>query len=259
MKQSLTLLMITKNSQDLLEMSLKSVDGLAEEKVIVDDGSTDETRKIARDFGAKIYTYRQENLGKKRAFGLKKVKTDWVVVLDADEIISDQLRSKIKLKFKSENSKVKESGYLISYQNHFLGRQVKHGGEDYKMLRLFRKDSVKIDPALVHEGFTLKKGKVGTLNNKIFHYSYRSLSQMLRKFTDYAVREAKQKAEKGERSSFKKIFLYPPHMFWARFVEDEGYKDGMFRIPLDIGFAYMEFVTYFFLLIYRWRNSKFKI
>ena len=67
---------------------------------------------------------------------------------------------------------------------------------------------------------------------------------MYGKFTDYALREAKIKKEKGERTSLRKIFFHPAHMFWARFVEDEGYKDGLFRIPLDLGFAYMEFLTY---------------
>lgn len=255
--------MITKNSQELLEMSLESVRDLVGEIIIIDGNSSDRTREIAKPFNAGIFRYDEENLGKKRAYGLNKIKTEWVLVLDADEIVSQELKTEIA---KLLNGSIAKKGFMIPYQNHFLGRRVNHGGENYKMLRLFRKDSVVIDPALVHEGFTLKKGEVGTLNNKIFHYSYRSLSQMLRKFTDYAVREAKQKAEKGERSSFRKIFLYPLHMFWARFVEDKGYEDWIFRILLDLGFAYMEFATYVLLCIYGWKklkvksfNSRFKI
>ncbi|PIZ67364.1 hypothetical protein COY12_02075 [Candidatus Roizmanbacteria bacterium CG_4_10_14_0_2_um_filter_33_96] len=60
---------------------------------------------------------------------------------------------------------------------------------------------------------------------------------------------AKEKYLSGEKSSFKKVFIYPIHMFWARFITDKGYEDGLFRIPLDLGFAYMEFVTYFMLAI----------
>ena len=139
-----------------------------------------------------------------------------------------------------------------------MGRPVNRGGEDYKMLRLFRKDSVLITPALVHEGFRLKKEEVGMLKSKILHYSYRSLTQMYAKFTNYAVREAKQKAEKREKTSLKKIFFYPLHMFWARFIEDRGYKDGIFRIPLDVGFAYMELLTYILLWFYNLRRSNLK-
>ena len=71
---------------------------------------------------------------------------------------------------------------------------------------------------------------------------------MYKKFTDYAIRNASEKLKKGEKTSIKKIFIYPVHMFWARFIKDKGYKDGFFRMPLDIGFAYMEFLTYFLLI-----------
>ena len=72
---------------------------------------------------------------------------------------------------------------------------------------------------------------------------------MYKKFTAYAFWEAKDKFKSGERSSLKKLILYPVHMFWARFIKDKGYKDGYFRIPLDLGFAYMEFLTYASLAI----------
>ncbi len=86
------------------------------------------------------------------------------------------------------------------------------------------------------------------MRNKILHYSYRSLTQLYKKFSGYAWKEAKRKRQQGERTSAKKIVLYPLHMFWARFIEDKGYQDGFFRIPLDLGFAYMEFLTYFLML-----------
>ena len=70
---------------------------------------------------------------------------------------------------------------------------------------------------------------------------------MFSKFTNYALREAKQKRE-SRKITFSKLFLYAPHMFYARFIKDHGYKDGLFRIPLDIGFAYMELITYWSLL-----------
>ena len=102
----------------------------------------------------------------------------------------------------------------------------------------------------IHAVYKIKTGKIGQFKNKIDHYSYRSLSQLFIKFTNYAIREARQKKSRGEKSSLKKVFLYPAHLFWARFIKDKGYKDGLFRIPLDLGFAYMEFLTYFLLFFY---------
>ena len=81
---------------------------------------------------------------------------------------------------------------------------------------------------------------------------------MFRKFTDYGIRMAKEKHLSGDKSSLKKIFIYPIHMFWARFIEDKGHEDGLFRIPLDLGFAYMEFVTYLILFILNIKNQKSK-
>ena len=81
---------------------------------------------------------------------------------------------------------------------------------------------------------------------------------MFNKFTDYAKRDVQTKINNREKSSLKKIILYPLHMFWARFFKDKGYKDGLFRIPLDLGFAYMEFLTYFLLLFKRkWKPELF--
>ncbi len=114
---------------------------------------------------------------------------------------------------------------------------------------LFKNKSAFVKKTLVHYYYQIKKGKVGQLKNKILHYSYLSIFQTYIKFTDYGIRMAKKKHLSGEKSSFKKIFLYPIHMFYARFIKDKGYKDGIFRIPLDIGFAYMEFLTYFLLVI----------
>ena len=82
---------------------------------------------------------------------------------------------------------------------------------------------------------------------------------MFSKFTDYGVRMAREKYLAGEKSSLRKIFLNPPHMFWARFVEDKGFEDGLFRIPLDLLFAYMEFIMYVSLAFLNIKNSKLDI
>lgn len=247
----MSLLMITKDSEELLEKSLKSTQAIADEIVIIDNDSRDKTIEIAKKFQARIFKHDENDLGKKRAFGLNKTRGRWILVLDADEVISEKLSREIQELDQEKLRKKNIAGFYIPYQNHFMGKAINYGGENYKMLRLFRKESVVISPALVHEGFRLKKGEAGVLEHKIDHYSYRSLLQMFAKFTDYGLREAKQKVKRGEKTSFKKIFLYPLHMLWARFVEDKGYKDGIFRIPLDLGFAYMEFLTYFLMLFIR--------
>lgn len=244
MKRHISLVIITKNAGKLLDECLQSVQGLTDEIVLVDDYSEDNTLAIAKKHNARIYKHHEKDFGKQKAFGLQKAKCEWILFLDADERLSAQLRKEIQKL--SESSKF--VAYKIPYQNHFLGRQINYGGENYAMIRLFKKEYAVSHPSLVHEKVEIRKGSIGKMKHKIEHYSYQGLLQMYIKFTDYAVREAAQKAKKREKSTLAKLTLYPLHMFWARFFKDKGYKDGIFRIPLDLGFSYMEFLTYFLLL-----------
>lgn len=253
MASRVSLLLITKNNADIIEKTIESIKDF-DDIVIVDSGSIDATQDIMRLMLKKHRSVRIINkpftdIGKQRRYGLKFCKSRWVLVLDSDELVSKKLFKEIKAKI---NSKInRNSAFYIPYQNYFLGRRVDYGGENYSMIRLFKKNVLEIKPSLVHNRFLVRRGKIGYLNNKIHHFSYRSLQQVYQKFGDYSKKIAVIKFKNKERSSFKKIFLYPVHMFWARFVEDKGYKDGFFRIPLDLGFAYMEFLTYLLLAFKR--------
>lgn len=244
MKPKLSLSMITLNAEETLARTLDSVQGLVNEIVIIDSYSTDKTVEIAKKYKAKIYTNKYIGEGTQRNLGLDKVSGDWVLVLDDDEVVSPELKEEI---LEITNKKQAYNGFKIPYQNFFLGKPISHGGEYYEMLRLFKKEFGVATNVQVHSQYQLKTGEVGLLKNKIHHYSYRSISQLFKKFTDYSFREARKKLINGEKTSLKKITMYPAHMFWARFVEDKGYKDGLFRIPLDLAFAYMEFLTYFLM------------
>jgi len=254
MKAKISALMITKNCEETVKKSLESVSGWASEIVVIDDNSTDNTIKIVQNSKLKAQNYslklkviqnKEKDLGRQRAYGLEKCTHNWVLVLDSDEVVTKELKKEIVTLL---NGYIAADGYLLPFQTYYLGRKLKYGGENYKKLVFFQKNKAVIKSGLVNERFIIPSGKVGTLKNKIHHYSYRSLSQMYRKFTDYAFRDAKDKVKIKEKTSLKKIFIYPLHMFWARFIKDKGYKDGLFRIPLDLGFAYMEFLTYISML-----------
>src|SRR3989338_6989153 len=207
--QTVTLLMITKNAGEMIENTIQSTRGLVRDIIIVDDESFDSTIAIAGKYKAKIYSYHGKNLGDQRKYGLKHVKTEWVLMLDADEQLSEDLQHEIRHML---SQTTQYDGFNIPYQNHFLGRQIHYGGENYAMIRLFKKDKAVISSGLVHEGVSIPSGKVRELSGKILHYSYRSIKQTYLKFHDYAIREAEQKYEKKEKVTFAKLFLYAPHM-----------------------------------------------
>lgn len=249
----ISLLMITKNSGEILEKSLQSVKGLVDEVVIIDDNSSDNTLAITKKFNTRTFKRHDENLGKQRAYGLAKCKGEWILMLDADEIVPSELKAEIASVVSLPRNDI--VGYYVPYQNHFLGKPIYHGGEDYKILRLFKKKSAHIPESLIHEHVKVE-GKIGELKEKIYHHSYRTLQQTYMKFTDYAKREARRKLSAGEKTNLKKIIFYPLHMFWSRYIKDRGYKDYSLRILLDLGFAYMEWLTYVLMLFYKNESKK---
>ncbi len=245
----LSCILITKNAAETLARTLSSVTGLADEIIVADDRSTDATVEIAESYGSHVIHSPEPSEGKQRVVSLQAAHGEWVLCLDSDEVVSPELRKEIEeILSSSRRHSHQPTGYLVPYTNFFLGRPVRHGGESYQALRLFRRDAVKVDLQPIHATFQLIRGTSGVTTGTLYHYSYRSLTQLFRKFTQYSYREAARKHAAGERSGLKHITLYPVHMFYARFIEDKGYNDGLHRIPLDIAFAYMEFLTYWLLL-----------
>ena len=263
MKNTLSALILTQNSEETIRATLESIKKIADEVVIVDGYSKDKTIEIVHKVYkvnkvCKVYKKKFTEIGKQRQYGLKKCTGSWVLILDSDEIISSQLREEIRLKIKNEKLKIEENAFWVPFQSYYLGKLLEHGGERYHQLRLFRREALKILPSLIHNKFEIVNNKIGYLRKRIIHHSYRSLKQIFNKFTDYGIRMAKEKYYAKEKSSLKKIIFYPLHMFWARFIKDKGYKDGMFRIPLDIGFMYMEWLIYISLFIFNRKKLKIK-
>lgn len=253
MRRKLSVLSVTCNAEELLDKSLSSVGGLADEIVVIDAFSTDKTGQIALSHNAKLYERRQISFGDQRKYGIEKCRNDWILMLDSDEVLTAAIKKEIEFVLTSDTEK---DGYYIYFQNHLFGRPIYHGGENYTKLVLFRKDASKIISSLIHEHIEVQIDKTDFLKHKINHYSYRSFFQMLRKFTHYAKLEAQRKLKANEKTSFLKIIRYPIHMFWSRYITDKGYKDYYLRIVLDAGFAYMEFMTYVFMIFYQKKKHK---
>jgi len=243
--------MITKNSQETIVKSLRSIKDFVDEVVIVDGFSSDKTvpmiKKTMKGHG-NIKIFRKEffNVGAQRKYGFDRISSSWILIIDSDEVVSKPLKKEILNLLEKPDIL---DGYRIPFRSFFLKMPLFYGGENYSKLALFKKNAVYILPSIVHEKFIMKKNKdCGFLKNKIYHYSYRSVIQTLVKFTDYALKMSKVKSENGEKSSFKKIFFYPAHMFYVRFIKEKGYRDGIFRLLLDLLFSYMEFLMYLSLL-----------
>ncbi len=240
---TLSVVMVTRNSRDVVERALQSVAGLWDELLVGDGGSTDGTMEMVKKYGGKIIQTGRKNLGERKQELVERAKGDWILVLDADERVSEELRKEIGRL--GERKRGKKVAYRIPYQNYVFGRPVYFGGEKYAKVRLFRRGYARISPEPLHE----EVRGIGELSGEIHHHSYRTPWQLFGKFTRYAWIAAGMKKEAGERLTLRRLFLYGPHMVWARYVKERGYKDGWRGLILAAAFGYMEGLTYWFLLL----------
>lgn len=236
--------MVTKNAGEVIGEALESIDGLWDELLVGDAGSTDATVEIVKEYKGRIVRQSGNNLGGRKQKLVKKAGSDWTLILDSDERVSDDLRHEIKEILAGNHRGI--AGWRIPYQNYVFNRPVFYGGEKYSKVRLFKKHKGHVTAVPLHEDINMQ-GKLGDLKGVIYHHSYRTPFQLLSKFTRYARIAAVQKKRAGEKLTPNKLFLYGPHMFWSRFFVDKGYKDGWRGLVLAAAFAYMETLTYWLL------------
>jgi GT2 family glycosyltransferase/glycosyltransferase involved in cell wall biosynthesis len=234
----LTVLIITKNAADTLARTLKSIKDLHSKVVVVDDYSLDNTIEIAQAYDCKIVRNHCYDFGAQRAFALQQVDTQWTLVLDSDEVLTSSNRKEI---IDAVQKNVK-NGYYLHFRNHLFGKKLLHG-ELHKKLVLFQTNKASSGEKYIHEQYNVD-GNIGTLPSEVLHYSYRSIPQVISKFFDYSVRQAKQFKKEKKQFGVRELLLNPLHMFYARTIIDMGYKDGFARIILDALFAKMEFFSY---------------
>ena len=222
--EKISVVIITKNEERNLEACLRSV-SFADEIIVVDADSTDNTVKIARKFTSQVFNRKWDNFANQKNFGIDRARNEWVLSIDADERVSFALREELK------NLRPAAGGYAFPIRNYFLGKWLKHGGQypDYH-LRLFnrRKGRFMFNVRQVHEGVYLKEGALEKkLENCVEHYSYQSIYAYLRKFNNYTYLDAKGRKEKGLAPSVYGLFLRPVHRFLKWYFLQLGALDGL--------------------------------
>jgi len=234
----LTTILITKNAGDTIAETLQSIKGLECGVLIVDEYSSDDTIRIAYEFEAQVIQRQSLGYADQRRFALSLVKTEWVLVLDCDEVLTEQNRAEIREAILAG----RHNGYILKFRNHLLGKKL-NSGELHEKLVLFRGNKATVTSRTVHETYEIT-GSIGMLSSEVIHNSYRTPLQILKKFLKYSLLEAKEMKKKNIKWGIRELFLNPLHMLYARFIKDGGYKDGLARLFLDCAFAGMEFLSY---------------
>lgn len=188
----------------------------ANEIVVVDSGSSDTTVLVCEKFGAKVIYNEFENFGKQKQFALHQTQNDWVLSLDADEVLSDELINEIQ----SLDFSKGYSGYLIPRTHVFLNKIFKFGSENKKpILRLFDKTKGGFTADKVHEVIKIQ-GNIGHLKNEMLHYTVFDVSTAIQKQVKYSLLSGELLAEKGKKGSlFKAVIKFPFEFFRVYFLQ----------------------------------------
>ncbi len=235
----ISIAVITKNEEENIKDLLESVKW-ADEIVIVDDFSTDKTLEIAKRYPqVKIFSRKFDDFSKQRQYSFNQAHSDWILMLDADNRVTEDLKKEI---IENINHPDSYNGFNVYFQEVFLGKLLKpkkSGG----LTRLFKKAKGKIEDIPIHEHIIVEN-PVGQLKNHLIHYPYRSLSQIMTKFNKYTDLEAKFLYEKGVRTNLLKIAAVPIYTFFHHWVGQENVENGLYGIVLSSLFAIYAFLKH---------------
>ncbi|MBF0421652.1 MAG: glycosyltransferase family 2 protein [Magnetococcales bacterium] len=221
-RKPLSVVIITKNAGKVLHPCLQSAT-FADEVVLVDCGSDDDTLEIARQYQARIIHQPWLGFGPQKRFAVEQARHDWVLCLDSDERISTELQTRIVETLTAPKYK----SYLLARRNRFLGRWLSHG-EGYPdwVLRLFHRDHAtwSLDP--VHEKVETNE-PVGRLRGDLYHESEQTLADYVTKQNTYTSLQAELIHRSGRRFSPWRMFLNPLSRFIKFYFFRLGLLDGL--------------------------------
>lgn len=224
---TLAVALIVKNEARLLEQCLQSIANLADEIVILDSGSSDETEAIARRYTDKFYVNAEwPGFGPQRQLAQRHVSADWILWLDADEVVTEELAESIRRVIAEDN---RQQIYKISRLNWAFGQFIHHGSwnPDY-VARLYPTALTTYNDNLLHESVIIPKGtKVTALKGRLLHYTYNTFAEHLQKSLKYAEIWAEQRARAGKKSSITKAVFKSFGRFWRDYIMKRGFLDGL--------------------------------
>ena len=241
MNKKISCVVHTYNSEKYLEQCLSSIIDFVDEIVIIDMYSNDKTLDIAKKYNAKIYMH--ENLGyadPARAFGLSKCSYNWILALDSDEMITNQLKSKLKGIVEKDLYDVVK----ISRRNFFFGREIVGSGWGYKddvIPRFFKKGFLTYGSEVHNFTQIDSNAKIGQIIDKeasIIHFNYDSVSQFIRKLNTYTDNEVNSTKYNYKGNPARKIIYHFFRELLGRFIYKKGYKDGWVGLYLALGMAF---------------------
>ena len=223
--KNLTVIIIAKNEEKKIENCLKSI-SWAGEILLIDNGSTDKTAKIAKSFGTKIFSLKKANHAQLRNLGLEKATGNWILYIDADERATTDFEKELSSIINNKLS-INYSAFAIPRRNIILRKEMKHGGwwPDYVKRVFLKKTLIKWDGELHEE--PVISGKYGYFNSPLIHVKHDNFSEMVEKSNIWSEIEAKLLYEANHpKMALWRFLRIMISEIWYRLIVLKGFLDG---------------------------------
>ncbi len=225
MKQQLTVLVPCKDECLNIRECIESFLSVADEILIADSGSTDDTLAIARKYD-KVRIIEREYIfsGDFKNWAIPQAANDWVLIIDADERVTPELADEINQILAGQPE---QDGYWIGRNNHYFGYRMYHGDANTdKVLRLFKKQLGRYIGPSDHGEVTISTGKVGALKSNFDHFCFWDYDTYFRKFHRYTKFQAQQWHDEGKDTSYFKLLIRPMFRFFREYILQGSILDG---------------------------------
>lgn len=218
-----SIVIISKNEAKVIGETLRACKELTDDILLVDSFSTDDTVEIAKSYGARVISKEWLGYSATKNFGNQKAKYDWILSLDADEVLDANLVEAIQ-----QITLQKGYVYYLNRLNYYCGIPVKHSGWFPQWIpRIFHREEHQWDNSLVHEKLLdLSKSNAIKLPGLMLHYSYFSEAQHLEKLDKYAKYRAEEWIERGKKPNLLKRVFGPGVRFFRNYFWMRGFLDG---------------------------------
>jgi len=222
-------LVITRNEEEQIEGCLKSLDFCAE-RVVVDSFSEDDTVERAAPFAEHIYRRSFLHHADQKNWGMQRLQTPWVLILDADERVPEALAQELMELARQDSP----AGYWLYRSNQFFGRTIRHAGWDRdRVLRFFRRGRGFYPERQLHEEIEMESGAdVGSCSHRLIHNSYTNWPRAFERLLSYSSRGAAERVRRGRTGSYWRVFTAAPARFGRQYLLQGGWRDGRHGLAL---------------------------